>query len=62
MYKSNLIEKLIIQSIKSWSTPRPKLTSVDVPNNPMHRENNIGVMKITWDQVNEMKRKVNIIC
>ncbi|XP_060846424.1 uncharacterized protein LOC132926100 [Rhopalosiphum padi] len=56
---SKIKQKLIIQSIKSWSTPRPKLTSVGVPNNPMHGENNIGVMKITWDQVNEIKRKIN---
>lgn len=58
----NGIEKLMIQSINAWSAPRPKLTSVNIPNNPMQSKNNIDAMKITWNQVNEVKRKVNIIC
>jgi len=49
----------MMQSISAWSSPRPKLTSISVPQNPMQGENNVGAVKITWDRVNEMKRKVS---
>jgi len=51
----------MVQSINAWSAPRIKLTSVHVPQNPMQGEGKIGAMKITWDRVNEMKRKVSVI-
>lgn len=49
------------QSINAWSAPRTKLTSVNVPENPMLGEGKVGAMNITWDRVNEMKRKVSVI-
>ncbi|CAH1722583.1 unnamed protein product [Aphis gossypii] len=55
---SRMKQKLMFESINAWSAPRPKLTSVNIPNNPMQSENNIDAMKITWNQLNEMKRKI----
>ncbi|XP_029341411.1 uncharacterized protein LOC100575472 [Acyrthosiphon pisum] len=51
-------QNLMVQSINAWSAPRIKLTSVNVPQNPMPGEGKIGAMKITWNRVNEMKRKI----
>ncbi|XP_008186844.1 uncharacterized protein LOC100570313 isoform X2 [Acyrthosiphon pisum] len=51
-------QNLMVQSINAWSAPRIKLTSVNVPQNPMQGEGKIGAMKITWNRVNEMKRKI----
>ncbi|XP_050064597.1 uncharacterized protein LOC126553486 [Aphis gossypii] len=57
---SRMKQKLMFKSINAWSAPRPKLTSVNIPSNPMQSENNIDAdaMKITWNQLNEMKRKI----
>ncbi|XP_025197434.1 uncharacterized protein LOC112596153, partial [Melanaphis sacchari] len=56
---SKIKQKLMIQSINAWSAPRPKLTSVNIPKNLMQGEKNISAMKkMSWNQVNEMKRKV----
>ena len=58
----NGLENMMVQSTNAWNKPRTKLMSVNVPNYPIQGDKNIGAMEITWDQVNEMKRKVNIIC
>lgn len=58
----NGLENLMIQSVNAWNAPRTKLTSINVPKNPMLGEGKVGAMKITWDRVNEMKRKVSVIC
>lgn len=46
------------KSLTAWKIPRSKMTSIVVPDNPIVGKNEYR-KKITWDQINDAKHKVN---